>query len=109
MLALRWRMAEKKPTAIQLEGDAFHLFDADGAWKVATHRETALVLPRGAWVFSDSAGLDYTPAEAFLMSDFLCIQITPPAAHRWKQWTKQRGALFYIIELWSNDEIRALW
>jgi len=40
--------------------------------------------------------------------DAWIVQTTSPLEKRWKEWTKQLGANFYVMKPFSLNEMRAL-
>jgi hypothetical protein len=36
------------------------------------------------------------------------IYTSPPASHRWKEWVKQSDAVQYIMDVWSEKELRTM-
>jgi len=59
---------------------------------------------------SDSTVLAPIPTPAFLSAspDLRIFQAASPNPIRWKQWTKERDVILYIMDLWSVEDIEDL-
>jgi response regulator RpfG family c-di-GMP phosphodiesterase len=69
----------------------------------------ASVIPEGAWTLSDSFGeAQLEPCAAFKHSKAHIVHTSSPASSRWKEWVKQLGAIRYIMDVWSLEELQVL-
>ncbi len=85
------------------------VFQSDG---VDVHGHKSGALPVGCWALSDSNHRAQLPCVTFeiyaLRHTAWIVQTTSPSEMRWKEWTKQLGASFYVMKPYSLKEMRAL-
>ncbi|KAF8557321.1 hypothetical protein OG21DRAFT_349393 [Imleria badia] len=62
------------------------------------------------WALSDSNSRVRAPAGIFysLPRHVRTIQTTSPEESRWKDWSKDAGAVCYVMDIWSEEEIADL-
>jgi len=95
-------LGERKTVALQISARRYVLFTEQGA--NIYKGDSPSGIPPGAWVLSDSLGKDeIQPCSAFLFSDAYLVHTSSPAAHIWKDWTKQVDAMMHVMDLWSEE------
>lgn len=107
------RLRKKQPVAVQIlvesSDECYALFSEDGVKLYSGYAQEPLRFHKGIWALSDSNEGVTIPAFALRKTpDVHVFQTTSPKRERWKEWTKQRGIMRYIMNLWSDEEISAL-
>lgn len=107
------RLRKKQPVAVQILAESFNesyaVFSEQGVSLHPADAQEPLRSHKGIWTFSDSNADVTIPAVAFRTTpDVHVFQTTSPKVIRWKEWTKQKGVMRYIMNVWSNEEIAAL-
>ncbi|KAI9456403.1 hypothetical protein BJY52DRAFT_564652 [Lactarius psammicola] len=103
-------LSEETPVALQLPS-FFIVFQDDGVYR---HPLTAAPhhLPMGTRALSDSNNEGKHPCSAFLgaarQKNALIIQATSPSEDRWKNWSKECGAVKFVMNHFSIEEMAAL-
>ncbi|VDB92012.1 unnamed protein product [Peniophora sp. CBMAI 1063] len=103
---LLYRLKRRLPTAIQLGGVQYVVFDGRGA-VVCRPNEAECRLQR-CWALADSNASVGQPCPAFLGGALRVIQATLPEASRWKHWAKQKMAMLHVMDLPGLMEVAAM-
>jgi len=100
------RLEAKPPTAVQLTKQHYYVFDESGA----VIRPSRFFDPRlrECWALTDSNAVVTQPCAAFLSDALRIIQTTSPKPARWKEWYKQRGGIWVVVDPPSVPEIAAI-
>ncbi len=89
----------------------FIVFRDDGVYKHPLMADPDH-LPRGTWALSNSNDVAKQPCVAFLEAATQqiarIIQATSPLEDRWKAWSKERGAVKFVMNHFSIEEMTAL-
>jgi hypothetical protein len=98
------------PTALQTDSEVFFVFTKEGA---SVHPTTSrgVQFPPDTWALADSNEMINQPCGAFLMASLKnvwVVQASSPLKKRWREWTKQRDASIYIMEVFPSDELHVL-
>lgn len=94
------------PVAVQIDAHTIILFEGKQPRHLDTRSEVQL--PHDCWALLDLDLNLVTPCEAFLSSNAFIIMTSEPATRRWKGFRKQYGADLYIMDVWTDDELRKL-
>ena len=100
------RLERGLPTAVQLNAKGYFIFDEQGAmfYLLDTH---GLGLD-ACWALADSNEFVDQPCEPFITRAKFTIQMSSPKPERWKEWTKQRYGVCFIMDLPTVPEIAAI-
>jgi len=61
------------------------------------------------WILFDSNGDVRSPSAIFSGEEKIrVIMAMPPKRDRWKEWSKQSGSKPYVMDIWSEKEVRQL-
>jgi hypothetical protein len=103
-------LSEATPVAFEV-GDHILVFQANGVSIHPIHAQFDCI-PKGSWALSDSNTQNKRPCNAFLRAAInqrtWIIQATSPLEERWKDWEKEYGATWFVMEPFSIGEIAAL-
>ena len=107
--ALAKALESGRPVAFCLNADFFILFDSDGPKRLMYGYVPDDHLPPNTLALCDSNSLLSTPPAPFASPDStsFIIQATSPKLVRWYEWTKQKMADIWTMDLWSKEEISA--
>jgi hypothetical protein len=107
--ALAKALESGRPVALCLNANSFVLFDSDGPKElkyvdVSEHR-----LPPNTLALCDSNSALSSPPNPFVSpsSTSFIVQATSPKVARWYEWSKQKRAYIWTMDLWSKEEISA--
>ncbi|KAG9312715.1 hypothetical protein JVU11DRAFT_7142 [Chiua virens] len=105
------RLGEKKAVAMQfMNGQPMYALFQDTARFYSLDNILPLYEPPFVWVLCDSNDKVESPSGVFRgeQDRIRIIQTTSPKVSRWKEWTKQHGADIYVMDIWTENEIRQL-
>ena len=106
--ALAKALESGRPVAFCLNAKFFILFDSDGPkelkYDVSYHE-----LPPNTLALCDSNSSLSSPPEPFVHPDSssFIVQATSPKLARWYEWSKQKRAKIWTMDLWTKEEISA--
>ena len=99
------RLQECQPVAFLIE-NYFALFDEHGvSLHPAGSEKPAWLMPHGTWALFDSSRVPGgQPCAAFSRQypGIHTIHTSSPAARHWKGWKKERAAITYLMDVWSQ-------
>ncbi|KAI9456482.1 hypothetical protein HD554DRAFT_1847843 [Boletus coccyginus] len=109
--ALVVRLANRQPVAVQF-GTAqpiYALFAEDTVAFYSFQETPPLSQHSPMWVLFDSNGDVLSPNPIFCLEEKnRVIMATSPKKDRWKEWSKQSGSQPYVMDIWSEQEVRQL-
>ena len=100
------RLERCLPTAVQLNDEGYFIFNEQGAafYLLATHGPGL----DACWALADSNEDATQPCLPFRSRAKFTIQMSSPKPERWKEWTKQRNGVCFIMDLPTVPEIAAI-
>ncbi|KDQ08088.1 hypothetical protein BOTBODRAFT_119043, partial [Botryobasidium botryosum FD-172 SS1] len=106
--ALAKALAIKHPVVLCNQENLFYLFTERAGRRVRIGDFNDR-LPKNTLVLCDSREGITSPPMHFTepMSTAFVVQATSPRISRWKEWSKQRNAQIWTMDLWSEEEIAA--
>ncbi|KAG9316860.1 hypothetical protein JVU11DRAFT_2935 [Chiua virens] len=105
------RLGEKKAVAMQfMNGQPMYALFQGMAHFYSLDNILPLYEPPFVWVLCDSNDKVESPSGVFRgeQDRIRIIQTTSPKVSRWKEWTKQHGADIYVMDIWTENEIKQL-
>jgi len=107
--ALLKALESGRPVAFCYKSNFFLLFDSDGPKKLKYVDVDDDELPPNTLALCDSNVTLSTPLDPFVSpsSTSFIVQATSPKIARWYEWSKQKAADFWTMDLWSKEEISA--
>jgi hypothetical protein len=102
------RLGEKQAVALQfLDGTYFYALFKDTVTVHSLDDALPLYECPTLWALCDSNDDVESPDSIFKRQRgrFRIIQTTPPRASRYKEWSKQVGAMPYLMDIWSDEEL----
>ncbi|KAF8552965.1 hypothetical protein OG21DRAFT_1485803 [Imleria badia] len=105
--ALVARLGQQRTVAWQdTTGRQFYVLFRDTATFYSLADPTPLYDYGPLWALSDSNAGVQSPAPIFYSPDDVrTIQTTSPKQSNWKAWSKYAGAVCYVMDIWSEEEI----
>ena len=108
---LLYRLEHELPTAVQLNGEYYFIFDKHGATihpvkQEAVQQEDERL--KECWALADSNAYVIQPCRVFSTKAGRIIQTTSPKLERWKEWKKQVRGTLVVADLPSVPEIAAI-
>lgn len=104
-------LGRKQLVAMQLlDGDPFYLFFGATVTLHSVLHMAPFDNCSFVWALCDSNADIEIPANVFRRqpSKVRVIQATSPKKSRWKEWSKQTGASCYIMDIWTEQEVKSL-
>jgi hypothetical protein len=107
--ALAKALESGRPVAFCLNADSFILFDSDGPKELMYIYVSAHRLPPNTLALCDSNAALSSPPSPFISAEStsFIVQATSPKVARWYEWSKQKRAYIWTMDLWSKEEISA--
>ena len=107
--ALAKALESARPVAFCHRANFFILFDSDGLKKLKYIDVEEDELPPNTLALCDSNSALSSPPSPFVsrFSTSFIVQATSPKLARWYEWSKQKMADIWTMDLWSKEEISA--
>ncbi|KAG9310264.1 hypothetical protein JVU11DRAFT_9382 [Chiua virens] len=106
------RLGAKQAVVLQFPNGhpCYALFHYEVTYHNITTQNPLANAPTFLWALCDSNHNVQQPAGIFYgkWDKIRIIQTTSPQESRWKAWKKQQGAEIYVMDIWSEDELRNL-
>lgn len=104
------RLSEKLPTAYQRAPGYYFFFTSEGVKRLNDNDPPPEIVGTQVWALTDSNQSLSAPSGGFSLSHtpHFLIQASSPNQTRYKAWTKERGAVFAMMDVWSWEEMKKL-